>query len=59
MTDFLFVLVTVGFFGLTVVFVRLIEWIVGREPVDATSTIEPLAEPRSDPSGDVDHGMTA
>ncbi len=43
-TDFLFILITVGFFGLTVAFVRAIEWIVGPDVIDVTPPTDPLAD---------------
>jgi hypothetical protein len=43
-TDFLFLLITVGFFGLTVAFVRAIEWIVGPDVIDVTPPTDPIAD---------------
>ena len=56
-TDLLFILITVGCFGLMVALVRAIEWIVGPEPVDLTPPSEPLAA--TDPRDDRTAGVTS
>ncbi len=53
MNDILFILITVGFFGLTVAFVRAIEWIVGPDVVDITPPTEPLNPPLARDDHDV------
>jgi hypothetical protein len=43
-TDLLFILITVGFFGLTVAFVRAVEWIVGPDVIDVSPSTDPLLQ---------------
>ena len=47
-TDLLFLLITVGFFGLTVAFVRAIEWIVGPDVIDLSPPTGPITKDRDD-----------